>query len=62
MSTKNLQVRMRRHPQGMVSAEDFDIVEADLPKLQEGEALVRAMYLSLDPYMRPRMDPLRSYG
>lgn len=61
MSARNTQVRMKRHPQGMVSREDFDIVEADLPALKEGEALVRNQYLSLDPYMRPRMDPLRSY-
>ncbi|SEB22360.1 NADP-dependent oxidoreductase [Variovorax sp. YR216] len=61
MSGGNVQVRMKRHPQGMVSPGDFDIVEAALPTLAEGEALVRSRYLSLDPYMRPRMDPLRSY-
>ena len=61
MSGTNLQVRMKRHPQGMVTPDDFDIAHADLPALKEGEALVRSQYLSLDPYMRPRMDPLRSY-
>lgn len=61
MSARNVQVRMKRHPQGMVSRDDFVVVEADLPALNEGEALVRNRYLSLDPYMRPRMDPLRSY-
>jgi len=61
MSGKNLQIRMKRHPQGMVSVDDFDIVETEMPKLKEGEALVRSLYLSLDPYMRPMMDPVRSY-
>jgi NADPH-dependent curcumin reductase CurA len=61
MMAKNTQIRMKRHPQGMVTGEDFDVVEADTPQLAEGEALVRSLYLSLDPYMRPRMDPLRSY-
>jgi NADPH-dependent curcumin reductase CurA len=61
MSERNLQIRMKRHPQGMVTRDDFDIAEADLPTLQEGQALVRNRFLSLDPYMRPRMDPLRSY-
>ena len=61
MSGRNLQVLMKRHPQGMVQEDDFSIVESDLPALQSGQALVRNKYLSLDPYMRPRMDPLRSY-
>jgi NADPH-dependent curcumin reductase CurA len=61
MSELNTQVRMRRHPAGMVTPEDFEIVQAPLPELQEGQALVRNRFLSLDPYMRPRMDPLRSY-
>ena len=42
MSGTNLQVRMKRHPQGMVTPDDFDIAHADLPALKEGEALVRS--------------------
>lgn len=61
MSARNLQVRMKRHPNGMVVEDDFSIVEADLPSVETGQALVRNLYLSLDPYMRPRMDPIRSY-
>lgn len=61
MSGGNTQVLMRRHPQGMVGEDDFELVQRDLPPLQDGQALVRNRYLSLDPYMRPRMDPLRSY-
>ena len=61
MSARNLQVRMKRHPNGMVVEDDFSIVEADMPSVEPGQALVRNLFLSLDPYMRPRMDPVRSY-
>lgn len=61
MSVANLQIRMKRHPQAMVTPGDFETVETELPTLKDGEALVRNMVLSLDPYMRPRMDPIRSY-
>ncbi|MCC6592883.1 MAG: NADP-dependent oxidoreductase [Xanthomonadales bacterium] len=61
MADLNTQIVMKRHPQGMVTEADFETVQRELPQLQEGQALVRNRYLSLDPYMRPRMDPLRSY-
>lgn len=61
MTDLNTQIVMRRHPAGMVSEDDFSVVQAPLPTLQAGQALVRNLVLSLDPYMRPRMDPLRSY-
>ena len=49
MNGHNTQVRMRRHPAGMVTREDFDIVEVPLPQLEDGQALVRKHgYLSLD--------------
>ncbi|MDM7489864.1 NADP-dependent oxidoreductase [Rhodococcus indonesiensis] len=61
MVEQNVQVRMRRHPEGMVTEDDFDIVSVDVPVPGPGEAVVKTHYLSLDPYMRPMMDPLRSY-
>lgn len=61
MTQQNRQVRIRRHPDGMVTEEDFDITTSDMPALEEGQSLVKVHYLSLDPYMRPMMDPLRSY-
>ena len=45
----------------MVTEDDFDIVTNDRPRARSGQALVKVHYLSLDPYMRPMMDPLRSY-
>lgn len=61
MSERNLQVAMKRHPSGMVTVDDFEFRESERPQIRTGEALVRNRYLSLDPYMRPRMDPVRSY-
>jgi prostaglandin reductase 1 len=34
---------------------DFELVEEDLPELKDGEILIEAIYLSVDPYMRPYM-------
>lgn len=34
---------------------DFQLVEEDLPALKDGEVLIEALYLSVDPYMRPYM-------
>ncbi len=43
----------RRHPDGIVGPEHYELVEAPLiPDLSEGEVLVRARYISVDPYMR----------
>jgi NADPH-dependent curcumin reductase len=61
MPSKNLQVRMKSHPAGIVAKTDFELVEADMPVCGPEQVLVRNLFLSLDPYMRPMMDPVRSY-
>ncbi|GAB7190075.1 NADP-dependent oxidoreductase [Kineococcus sp. NUM-3379] len=50
-----------RRPQGAASPEDFALVEVDLPELLPGQVLVRNTHLSVDPYMRARMDDVPSY-
>jgi len=45
-----------------VQETDFRIVESDLPALLDGEVLVKNLYLSLDPYMRGRMNAGKSYA
>ncbi|RAI59255.1 NADP-dependent oxidoreductase [Roseicella frigidaeris] len=62
MAETNLQVLLRRRPQGAPVPEDFEIVERAAPEPAEGEVLVRAAYLSLDPYMRGRMSEAKSYA
>lgn len=59
---KSLQVRLAKRPTGEPTAETFDIGEVDLPAVGDGQFLVRVIWLSLDPYMRGRMDDSRSYA
>lgn len=62
MALKNKQVLLAKRPHGMVQESDFNIVETDVPALQDGEVLVKNLYLSLDPYMRGRMSAAKSYA
>jgi NADPH-dependent curcumin reductase CurA len=54
-------VLLRSRPVGEPRLTDFEIVEAPRPVAGEGELLCRTIYLSLDPYMRGRMNEARSY-
>jgi NADPH-dependent curcumin reductase len=62
MSSKNIQVTLANRPKGWVQESDFKIVETDIPKCGPGQVLVRNSYLSLDPYMRGRMNDAQSYA
>jgi len=59
---KNKQVLLASRPSGAVEEGHFRIIESDIPQAGEGEFVVRAHYLSLDPYMRGRMDNEKSYA
>jgi NADPH-dependent curcumin reductase len=59
--TMNKQVLLARRPQGAVQEQDFSIVDTPMPSPGEGEVLVRNDWLSLDPYMRGRMNDVKSY-
>ncbi|WP_225116453.1 NADP-dependent oxidoreductase [Bradyrhizobium sp. BRP22] len=54
-------ILLKRRPTGMPCDEDFERSEQTTPELSEGEALVKTLYLSLDPYMRGIMDQKESY-
>jgi NADPH-dependent curcumin reductase CurA len=58
----NRQVVLARRPAGWVSEADFRVIEAPLPAPGEGQVLIRNRFLSLDPYMRMRMNDARSYA
>ncbi|GER87783.1 NADP-dependent oxidoreductase [Dictyobacter vulcani] len=62
MTTKNKQVLLANRPKGWVQESDFKLVETDVPALKDGEVLVKNLYLSLDPYMRGRMNEGKSYA
>lgn len=49
-------------PEGEPSASNFKLVTAQTPELQEGQVLVKNHYLSLDPYMRGRMNDGKNYA
>src|SRR5450759_1604292 len=51
-----------RRPQGWPMPADFALVDRELPPVQAGEVVVRNLYLSVDPYMRGRMNAARSYA
>jgi|694.fasta_scaffold17074_14 NADPH-dependent curcumin reductase CurA len=51
----NRQIHLVSRPKGLPSLDDFKLHIADIPELKDGEVLVRATYLSVDPYMRGRI-------
>ena len=59
---KNQQILLDNRPTGEAVASNFKLVESDTPALAEGQVLVRHHYLSLDPYMRGRMNESKSYA
>ena len=59
---RNRQVLLASRPQGQVQESNFRIVETEVPQPRDGQVLVRVLWLSLDPYMRGRMDDARSYA
>jgi NADPH-dependent curcumin reductase CurA len=46
------EIRLKKRPEGFVSEDDFELVEAEIPELREGEFLVRNIWMSVDPFMR----------
>ena len=61
MITMNKQVLLASRPQGLVTEHNFKVVEAPVGTPGAGEVLVRNEWLSLDPYMRGRMNDAKSY-
>jgi NADPH-dependent curcumin reductase CurA len=55
------EVRLVARPQGFPGEDLFEIAEAPVPTPAEGQVLIRNAYFSVDPYMRPRMNDVRSY-
>jgi NADPH-dependent curcumin reductase CurA len=62
MTTTNKQWLLVSRPKGEASATNFRLVETPVPALADGQVLVQHHYLSLDPYMRGRMDDAKSYA
>jgi len=58
----NRQILLDNRPQGEANVGNFKLVSTETPALQDGQVLVRHHYLSLDPYMRGRMNESKSYA
>src|ERR1700691_106351 len=56
------QIVLASRPNGQPKAANFRLEEVPMPKLPPGGLLLRVLYLSLDPYMRGRMDDAKSYA
>ena len=59
---RNQQILLDNRPQGEASTSNFKLVSIDTPALQDNEVLVRHHFMSLDPYMRGRMNDSKSYA
>jgi NADPH-dependent curcumin reductase CurA len=55
------EVRLVARPQGFPGEELFEVAETQIPDPSDGQVLIRNAFLSVDPYMRPRMNDVRSY-
>lgn len=55
------EIQLVSRPKGMPTADNFTIAQTELKPLQDGQVLVRNLYISVDPYMRGRMKEGKSY-
>ena len=58
----NRRIVLAARPQGAPQSSDFSMISEPIPDLGEGEIISRTIYLSLDPYMRGRMNEGKSYA
>ena len=59
--TSHRVIKMASHPDGALEDDDFELVDAPVPEPADGEALVRTLYLSLDPAIRVWMNGIDTY-
>lgn len=58
----NRQITLASRPVGYPRESDFNLVEVPIPAPEDGEVLVKTIYLSVDPYMRGRINAAKSYA
>ena len=58
----NRQITLASRPVGYPKESDFNLVEVPIPTPEDGEVLVKTLYLSVDPYMRGRINAAKSYA
>ncbi len=55
------EIRLASRPEGFPTGDNFDLVEVPVPTIGDGQLLVRNVVMSVDPYMRGRMNEGKSY-
>jgi NADPH-dependent curcumin reductase CurA len=55
------QICFASRPTGLPTLDNFEFTESEVPELQNGEVLLRTLYISVDPYLRGRMRQTKSY-
>lgn len=58
---RSREVRLASRPQGLPTPDNFELAERELGRPSRGQVLVRNLFMSVDPYMRGRMNPGKSY-
>ena len=61
MTTTTREIHLAARPSGWPTDDDFRMVTVELPDPEPGQVLVRNTFLSVDPYMRGRMNDVKSY-
>jgi NADPH-dependent curcumin reductase CurA len=61
MSQTGREIQLAARPHGEPTPDDFRLVEVEVPDPQDGQVLVRNLLMSVDPYMRGRMNDVPSY-
>jgi NADPH-dependent curcumin reductase CurA len=61
MTLRGREIRLASRPTGAPTPDNFALAEVDVPDPAEGEVVVRNLFMSVDPYMRGRMNDVKSY-
>ncbi|BCW05061.1 NADP-dependent oxidoreductase [Arthrobacter sp. NtRootA1] len=62
LPTETREIQLSSRPVGRPTSENFRLAASVLPDLQDGQILVRNQFMSVDPYMRGRMNDVKSYS
>jgi NADPH-dependent curcumin reductase CurA len=62
MATQATEIRLASRPHGWPTKENFELARVAVPDPQPGQVLVRNLVMTVDPYMRGRMNDTRSYA
>ena len=62
MARTGREVRLVQRPHGAPVAGDFEVAEVEVPDPADGDVLIRNAFVSVDPYMRSRMNDVKSYS